>query len=99
MATSRQLAHIERVLRYSRELEQRARDEEPPAELIVEAVLLCAGKVQDLTRPDSAHHSAMRRILAENDLGSRETLRRMRGVLRAAAQLDDVDPDLHPPLE
>jgi hypothetical protein len=88
---------VQHIIDYTRELEWRAPSVPERAELIAEAVLLCAGKVQDLTTPESAHYGAMRRLLGESDVGSRETLHRMRGVLRAAAQLDGLGPA--PPLQ
>lgn len=86
---------IQVILDYTLELEQHARGLDGGSELIVESVLLCAGKVQDMTTPESSHSFAARRILTEADIGSHDTLRRMRGVLRAAAQVDRVRRDLH----
>jgi hypothetical protein len=87
---------VQAILNYTRELERRARGLDGGTELLVEAVLLCAGKIQDMTVSESAHSCAARRIVSESDLGSHDTLRRIRGVLRAAAQVDRVRRDLHP---
>jgi hypothetical protein len=86
---------VHAILDYVRTLEQRARRLDDGTELVVEAVLLCAGKVQDMTTNESVHARAVERVLTESDIGSHDTLRCVRGVLRAAAQLDGVHPDLH----
>lgn len=78
------------VLDRTRLLQRRA-DDDP--EQLAEAVLLCAGAVQELTVPESAHRTAVDRILSEFDIGSRDALRRMRGVLRAAMQLERLRGD------
>jgi len=53
-----------------------------------------APKIQDLVTPASAHTMVMQRVLTEYDIGSRDALRRVRGLLRAAAQLDGLDAGL-----
>lgn len=85
-----ELRDAKAVLARANDLEQRARLVDDGSELIVEAVLLCAGKVQEIAVPESAHCDAVRRVLSESDIGSRDALRRMRGVLRAAAQIDGL---------
>jgi hypothetical protein len=87
---------VDEILAYTLELVQRAQGPEESSEFVVEAVMLCAAKVQDLTTPESAHSLAVTRMVQEADLGSAETLRRIRGVLRAATQLDGLNRDLHP---
>jgi hypothetical protein len=87
---------ILKYIDYTVELVQRAKGPEEGSELVAEAVMLCAGKIQELTTPDSAHSLVVTRMIQEADLGSPETLRRIRGVLRAAAQLDGLKPQLHP---
>ncbi len=82
---------VQPILARARELEDHAHGQDDGSELIAEAVILCAGKIQDMTTPESAHCLAAQRILSEYDIGSYHALRRMRGVLRAAAQLDGVN--------
>jgi hypothetical protein len=98
MATKQELEDVDQVLRYTARLARDSwRDDhaEPTydSEPIAEAVLLCAGKVQELVAPDSAHWLAVQRIMSERDIGSIGTLHRVRGVLKAAALIDTPVPD------
>lgn len=80
--------HVESTLRRVAGLEKEARQAEDGSELFAVAVLLCAGKVQEITSPESVHVRAVHQLLDQGDIGSPDVLRRVRGVLRAADQIE-----------
>ena len=77
------------ILRRAKELENAAADPEDAAdEYIVEAVLLCAGRILEIVGPNTPHVRVADRVLEEGDVTSVATLRRMRAVLHAAAETE-----------
>ncbi len=76
------------ILIQSEQLEEDARHRGGADELIVQAVLLCAGRIVEIVGANAPHARVAQRILEAGDVTSRATLHQIRGALRAAAEIE-----------